>query len=114
MVQRKKFIGMKCRFYTYQSHLHCIGYPKEKSRKTVAAQSETGYFAGLQLKLQFVCDKGDELTIGRLSIGIADRVSEEPLEGIQIASVPCNFNSMADGPFHPAGGGLEYFRYETL
>ena len=34
MVQRKKFIGMKTVFYTYQSHLHCIGKPKEKSPKT--------------------------------------------------------------------------------
>jgi len=31
LVQRKKFIGMKTEFYTYQSHLHCIGHPKEKS-----------------------------------------------------------------------------------
>jgi hypothetical protein len=49
LVQRKKFIGMKTAFYTYQSHLHCIGKPKEKSRKTVAAQSEIGNLAGLQL-----------------------------------------------------------------
>ena len=28
LVQRKKFIGMKTAFYTYQSHLHCIGYAK--------------------------------------------------------------------------------------
>jgi len=32
LVQRKKFIGMKTAFYTYQSHLHCIAWPKEKSR----------------------------------------------------------------------------------
>ena len=31
LVGRKKFIGMKTAFYTYQSHLHCVGCPKEKA-----------------------------------------------------------------------------------
>ena len=31
MVQRKKFIGMKTAFYTYQSHLHCIGARNKKA-----------------------------------------------------------------------------------
>ena len=31
MVQRKKFIGMKTEFYTYQSHLHCIGAKNKKA-----------------------------------------------------------------------------------
>ena len=31
LVRRKKFIGMKTEFYTYQSHFHCIGQPKEKA-----------------------------------------------------------------------------------
>ena len=31
MVQRKKFIGMKTEFYTYQSHLHCIDQPNKKA-----------------------------------------------------------------------------------
>ena len=33
LVWRKKFIGMKTEIYTYQSHLHCIGKPKEKAEK---------------------------------------------------------------------------------
>ena len=33
MVQRKKFIGMKTRFQTYQSHLHCIGTLNKKAEK---------------------------------------------------------------------------------
>ena len=35
LVQRKKFIGMKTVFYTYQSHLHCIDRPKEKAEKAL-------------------------------------------------------------------------------
>ena len=31
LVQRKKFIGMKTEFYTYQSHLHCIDQPNKKA-----------------------------------------------------------------------------------
>ena len=33
MVRRKKFIGTETAFYTDQSHLHCIGKPKEKTEK---------------------------------------------------------------------------------
>jgi hypothetical protein len=39
-----------------------IGLTSQKEkRKPVAAQSEIGNLTGLQLKLQFVCDKGDKL-----------------------------------------------------
>ena len=31
LVRRKKFIGMKTVFYTYQSHLHCIGVRNKKA-----------------------------------------------------------------------------------
>ena len=63
------------------------------------------------LQLQFVGDKGDELRIGGLALGVGNRVAEEALEGIQISSVPCYFNSMANGSFHSAGCGLECFRH---
>ena len=33
LVQRKKFIGMKTRFYTDQSHLHCIDVRNKKAEK---------------------------------------------------------------------------------
>ena len=111
MVQRKKFIGMKTEFYTYQSHLHCIGNPKEKSRKPIAAQSEIGNLRRLQLKLQFVSDKRNKLGIRGFSLGIGNRVAEEPLEGIQITPVPGHFDGVPDCPFHSAGGGLECFRH---
>ena len=32
LVQRKKFIGMKTEFQTYQSHLHCIGNLNKKPK----------------------------------------------------------------------------------
>ena len=35
MVQRKKFIGMKTAFYTWQSHLHCIGARNKKAEKAL-------------------------------------------------------------------------------
>ena len=121
MVWRKKFIGMKTAFYTYQSHLHCIGclkikYPEKLGdchtshglvRNDSLIVSEIGNLRRLQLKLQFVSDQGDELTISGFSLGIADGIAEETLEGIQIAPVPGYFDGMADGTFHPAGGGLE-------
>ena len=68
-------------------------------------------FGGFELQLQFICDKRNELTIGRFSLGIRNCVAKEPLEGIQIAPIPCHFDGVADGPFHTAGGGLECFGY---
>lgn len=49
----------------------------------------------------------DELTIGGLALGIAHGIAEEALQRIQVAPVPGDFNSVANGPLHPAGGGLE-------
>ena len=103
LVQRKKFIGMKNRFYTYQSHLHCIGYAKEKTEKPVVAQSEIGNLAGLQLKLQFVSDQSDELRIGGFSFGVAGGVAEKPLQSVQIPSVPGYLDGMADSPLYTGG-----------
>ena len=75
--------------------------------KVYTAQLEIGNLGGLQLKLQFVSDKGDKLRIRGFSLGIADGIAEESLQGIQIASVPGYFDSVTDGPLHSAGGSLE-------
>ena len=61
----------------------------------------------LQLQLELVRDERDELTIGGFALGIADRVAKEPLQSIQVASVPCHLDGVADGTFYPAGSGLE-------
>ena len=80
-----------------------------KSRKPVAAQSELGHVLSLELELQFVRNQGDEFRIGGLAFGVGNRIAEEPLEGIQVAPVPGNFNGVADGPLHPGWGGAEVF-----
>lgn len=46
---------------------------------------------------QSVTDKRNKLRISGLSLGAFDRVAEVLLEGLQIASVPCHFNGVADG-----------------
>ena len=71
MVQRKKFIGMKTRFYTYQSHIHCIAQPKEKSRKPLATPLELGHVLSFELKLQLVRNQGDEFGIGWLAVAFS-------------------------------------------
>ena len=96
---------------TQLSTIRCIDHPKEKSRKPVAAQSEIGYLAGLELEGQFVCDKGDELRIRGFSLGITDGIPKKSLQSVQITSVPGDLNSMSDSPLHTAGGGLEGFRH---
>ena len=89
-----------------------IGLASQKEkRKPIAAQSEIGNLAGLQLKLQFVSNQCNKLRIRRFSLGIGNCVPEEPLEGIQISTIPGDFYGVTDGPFHTAGGGLECFRH---
>ena len=70
-----------------------------------------GRLGALELELQLVRDEGDELRVGGLAFRIGNRVAEEPLQGVQISPIPGDFNGMADGPFHPTGGGAEGFRY---
>ena len=68
---------------------------------------EICHFAGLQLKLQFVRNQGNKFGIRGFSLGIADSIAKKSLQSVQIASVPGDFDSMADGTLHSAGGGLE-------
>ena len=85
-----------------------IGLASQKEkRKPVAAQSEIGNLRRLQLKLQFVSDKGDEFRIGRLTLCIADGIAEKSLQSVQVASVPGYFNGVADGTLYTGRRGLE-------
>ena len=63
------------------------------------------------MKLELICDQSDELTIGGLAFGIGNSIAEESLERIQITSVPCHLNGMANRPFHSGRCGLEGFRH---
>jgi len=69
------------------------------------------HIRGLQLQLELVCDKGDELGIRGFSLVIADGIAKKSLQRIQIASVPGHFDGVSDCPFHSAGRGLEGLRY---
>ena len=73
----------------------------------MALQLETCCLGGLQLQLELVCNQGDEFRVRGFSLGIADGIAEKSLQSIQVASVPGDFDGMADGTLHPAGGGLE-------
>ena len=91
--------------------IHRVEAPKGKSPKTLATPLELGRLGTLKLKLELVRNEGNELRIGGLALGIGNRVAEEPLQGIQVATVPGDFNGMADGPLYPAGGCPKGFRY---
>ena len=67
------------------------------------ASLKIGSGAVFQLQLELIGDQGDELTICRLSFCIGNRVAEEPLQCVQIPSVPGYLNGVADGSFHSAG-----------
>ena len=81
--------------------------PPRRNGRSVQLQLEIAHLGALKLKLELVRNQGDEFRIGGLALGVAHRVAEEPLEGVQIAPVPGDLDGVADGSFHPAGGGLE-------
>ena len=64
--------------------------------------------------MQLVRNQGDEFRIGGFSLGIADGVAEEALQGIQIAPIPGHLDGVPDCPLHPTGRGLECFRHLGL
>lgn len=59
--------------------------------------------------MQLVRNEGDELRIGGLALGVTHCVTEEALQGVQIAPIPGDFDGVADGPFHSGWGGAEGF-----
>ena len=65
----------------------------------------------LELKLEFVCDEGDEFGIRGFAFRIGNRVPKEALEGIQIPTIPSHLDGVADGSLHSTGRGLECFRH---
>ena len=73
--------------------------------------SKIGNFRRLQLQRKFVCNKRNKFGIRGFSLGIADGIAKETLEGIQIPSVPGDFDGVSDGSFHTGRGGLECFRH---
>ena len=79
---------------------------KKNSANRCAARF-SGELALLLLQDQSVTNHGDEFRISGLTLGIADRVAEEPLQSIQVAPIPRHFDGVADGTLHTAGGGLE-------
>ena len=103
----KKVYGVKTPISPRIFTVHGVFDHYPKSRKPVAAQSEIGNLRRLQLKLQFVSDKGDKFGIRRLSLGIADGIAEKSLQSVQVASVPGNLDGVSNGPLDSAGGRLE-------
>ena len=79
--------------------------------ESVRFPSEICYFAGLQLKLQFVSNQGNKFRIRWFSLGIADGIAEKSLQSVQIPSAPGHLNSVSDRTLHSARGGLECFGY---
>ena len=65
----------------------------------------------LALQLEPVGDHGDELRIGRLSLGGVYRIAEILLQRLDVAPVSCHLDGVTDGPFHPGWGSTEPFGY---
>ena len=65
--------------------------------------------AAFQAQADAVGDHGDEFTVGRLAAGIVDSVAKEGIQHINIASVPCNFDGVANRAFNAAGSRIICF-----
>ena len=77
----------------------------------ILCRSVLGRVRALELQLQAVGDEGDEFGICRLALGVGYGIAEEPLEGVQVPSVPGHLDGVADGALHTGGRGLECFRH---
>ena len=82
-----------------------------KKLRKLRVSLEICNFRRLQLKLQFVSDKGDKFRIRGFSLGIADGIAKKSLQSIQVTSVPGHFDGMADSPLHSGWRGLEGLRH---
>ena len=111
MAQQKTFIGLKVSVHREQPKYSLDSLPirtfKKLRKRRVSLKIPN--FRTLQLQLQLVRNQGDELRIRGFALGVGYGVAEEPLQGVQIPSIPGHFNGVADGPLHPAGGGGEGF-----
>ena len=61
--------------------------------------------------MQLVRNQGDELRVGGLSLGVADGIAKESLQGVQIAPVPGNLDGVTNGPLHSGRRGAEGLGY---
>ena len=59
--------------------------------------------------MKLISDQCNEFTIRGFALGIADGIAEEALEGVQVATIPGDFDGVADGSFDTGRGGLEGF-----
>ena len=107
----KKVYGVRTPVSARTFAVHGVFDHHPKIRKPLESQSKISNLRRLQLKLQFVSDKGNKFGIGGFSLGIADGIAEKSLQRIQIAAIPGDFNSVADGSLYAAGCGLEGFRH---
>ena len=89
--------------------IRSVYHPLRKLSTFQNTDLEVYSFRRLQLQLELIRNQRNELRIGGFAFGVAHRVAEETLERVQVASVPCHFDGVADGPLHSAGGGLEGF-----
>ena len=66
----------------------------------------TGSF---QLQLELISDKGDEFRIRGFSLSTVDGIAKESLQSIQIPSIPCHFDGVADSLLDARQCGRECF-----
>ena len=59
----------------------------------------------LVLESEIIRDHGNKFAIGGLAAIVLDRVSKVGIERIHVAAIPRDLDGVADGAFHPGGGG---------
>ena len=62
----------------------------------------------LVTKAQIICDHGNKFRVGGLSAVVLDGIAEIGIERIDVPSVPCNLDGVANGTLN-AGGGRRIF-----
>lgn len=59
------------------------------------------FLRNLERQAEPIAEHGDKFAVCGLSAGIVDGIAKIGVERIHIPSIPCHFDSVADGPLHP-------------
>ena len=95
------FIALKYTEKRGFSDIHRLDPSKRKGQNALGNPSVLGRLGGFELQLQSIRNERNKLTVGGLSLGIADGIAKEALQGVQVSPVPGYLDGVADGPFYP-------------
>lgn len=89
-------------------------FAKKRSVSEKALLEEGKALLDFIFQSEVVSDHGDKFRVGGLAAVVLDGVAKIGVEGVHVAAIPSDFDSMADGTLHTGGGGLVLLGYRGI